>query len=248
MEARINRRKNKETGEVTWVIQKRSVLMHHEQCPSIQKLSARELADQLTFRRAVKKGRTSRKKLAEAGRELKMCMGNVEPWTLYRARNKVMTPTLGQYTEDFKKLEQWQAEFVFLNNSSRISDNINVKDNTFVACFLTMSQMIWANYKCGLGFHAVDTCHSYHPIYTGKLWVLCSRDSDNKICILAYALTPSEDKDSATQFGEFCAVGDRLQSMLSGSVLYTDGGPALPAFAEYFDAAKQNRCFQHLIG
>ena len=30
MEARINRRTNKQTGEVSWVIQKKSHLMHHE--------------------------------------------------------------------------------------------------------------------------------------------------------------------------------------------------------------------------
>ena len=92
------------------------------------------------------------------------------------------------------------SEFVNLNGNSHISEKICEEDNTFEGVYLSQSQMIWANYKCGLECHAVDTCHSYHPIYTGKLWVLCSRDSDNKTCIFAYALTPSEDKDSATQF------------------------------------------------
>ena len=118
----------------------------------------------------------------------------------------------------------------------------------FEGIFLSHNQMIWANNKCGLGFHAVDTCFSYHPIYTGKLRVLCSRDSDNKICILCYALTPSEDKDGAVEFGEFCAVDDKLKNMLNDGVLYTDGGPALPAFADFFNSAKQKRCLQHLIG
>ena len=109
-------------------------------------------------------------------------------------------------------------------------------------------QFIWANLKCGLGFHAVDTCHLYHPIYTGRLWVLCARDSDNKIIILCYALTPSEDKNGAVDFGDFCAAFPHLKEMLQKGVMYTDGGPALPAFQEYFDSAKQKHCMHHLIG
>ena len=89
MEAQINKRTNKDTGEVSWVIQKKSCLMHHDQCPSQLKISARELARQNFFVKAVKTGQTSRKQLAEAGRDLHMAMGNVKTWTLYRAKNKV---------------------------------------------------------------------------------------------------------------------------------------------------------------
>ena len=248
MEARINRCTNKLTDEVSWVIQKKSHLMHHEQCTSVMVISARELAHQKSFRKAVKTGRSSRKLLAEAGRELTMCMGNVKPWTLYRAKNKVLTPTEQQYKEDFKKMDQWMSEFCTINPNSQISEKIDLEANSFEGIFIMHHQFIWANLKCGLGFHAVDTCHLYHPIYTGRLWVLCARDSDNKIIVLAYALTPSEDKNGAVDFGDFCAAFPHLKEMLQKGVMYTDGGPALPAFQEYFDAAKQKRCMQHLIG
>ena len=88
MEARTNRPMNEQTSDVSWVIQKKSNLMHHEQCTSSMVISTRELAYQKSFRQAVKTGRSSRKLLAEAGRELEMVMGNVKPWTLYRAKNK----------------------------------------------------------------------------------------------------------------------------------------------------------------
>jgi hypothetical protein len=171
-----------------------------------------------------------------------MVMWNVKPWTLYRAKHKVLTPSEGQYEEDYKKMDQWMSEYVNINGNSRISRKVGYDDNAFEAIFISNSQMIWANHKCCLGFHAVDTCFSYHPIYNGKLWVLCLRDSDNKICALSYALTSSEDKDGAIEFGEFCAADKEVKGMLNNGVLYTDGGPALPAFAEFFDSAKQNCC------
>ena len=162
-----------------------------------------------------------------------MVIGNVKPWTLYvsyGAKHKVLNPSEGQYEEDFKKLDQWMSEYIDLNGNSRIFRKIGYEDNTFEAVCLSNSQMIWGNHRCGLGFHSIDTCFSYHPIYTGKLWVLCSRDSDNKICVLCYALTPSEDTDGAVEFGEFCAAIEELKAMLNNGVLYTDGGTALPAF------------------
>ena len=66
MEAKINKRKNKHTGEVSWVIQKKTVMLHHEQCLSSMMISSRELAQQKSFRKAFKTGRTSRKNLAAA--------------------------------------------------------------------------------------------------------------------------------------------------------------------------------------
>ena len=86
-----------------------------------------------------------------------MVIGNVKPWTLYRVKHKVLTPTLGQYKEDFKKLDQWMSKFVNLNTNSCISEKICEEDNTFEGVYLSHSQMIWANHNCGLGFHAIDT-------------------------------------------------------------------------------------------
>ena len=108
----------------------------------------------------------------------------------------------------------------------------------FEGIFLLHSQMIWTNHKCGLEFHAVNTCFSSHPIYMGKLWVLCSHNSDNQICTLCYALTPSEDKGGAVEFGDFCSADAALKTKLNQGILCTDSGPTLPAFAEFFQCCE----------
>ena len=76
-----------------------------------------------------------RRQAAEAGRELEMVMGNMKPWTLYRAKHKVLTPTLEQYEEDFKKLDQWMAEFCTINGESHISENLTWKTTCLKGSF-----------------------------------------------------------------------------------------------------------------
>ena len=49
-----------------------------------------------------------------------MVMGNVKPWTLYRAKSKVLKPVLKAYEEDFKKLDQWMSEYVTINGNASV--------------------------------------------------------------------------------------------------------------------------------
>ena len=98
----------------------------------------------------------------------------------------------------------------------------------------------------GPKFGAIDTYFSRHWAYDGDIWVLVTRNSNNKICVPAYGLSPQEQNDGVEHFITAGKSNSNLTEYLRGAVLYTDGGPSLPRFAEGL-SMKHKRCFRHLI-
>jgi hypothetical protein len=171
--------------------------------------------------------------------------GQINKHTLWRTRRKIMHEGKKFYADDYLKIPYWNAAFMHRNPTSYIRRYY--PENVFNSQFLVCGPFVHVAAHCGLKFGAIDTCFSKHWCYTGQIWVLATRDSNNKICVPCYGMSPGEDNDGCDSFLKTCKTNALLVKYLNGAVLYTDGGPTMPRFAEGFEGMVHKRCFEHLI-
>ena len=96
-------------------------------------------------------------------------------------------------------------------------------------------------------FNAVDAAFSKHPIYRqGYLHLLTTRDGNNRVVVLCWALCETESGDTYTWFAEQCHDAG-LTTYLNKGIIYSDRQKGINKFHEKF-AAWVGRCFKHIIG
>lgn len=97
-------------------------------------------------------------------------------------------------------------------------------------------------------FSAVDAAFIKHTIYRdGQFHLLTTRDGNNRVLPLAWAICETESGETYAWFAEQC-VGAGLGRYLSGcSVIFSDRMKGIARFHESFDSAIGS-CFKHIIG
>ena len=237
----------KETGETVWCISNRSNLTHKDDCCSQGGITMKELLTVPEFSAAVRSGNAPTEKACRRIIEKHVKNhGLVSKAVIYRAKRKLTNNDDKFYADDFKKMPYWNSEFTDRNGKSRIMTRGD-SGGKFHSQWIIVGQMIDVAELVGQKFTALDTCFSRHVFYNGKIWVLVTRDSNNKVCVLAYGTSPQENNPGASDFGDICATDARLTKYLCASICYTDGGPALPTFIARFEGMIHKRCFEHLI-
>jgi hypothetical protein len=172
--------------------------------------------------------------------------GLVSKAVIYRTKRKINNEDDQYYDDDFKKMPYWNAEFTDRNSKFRITTR-DEAGGKFHSQWIIVGQFVDVAEIVGQKFTALDMCFPRHQYYNRKTWVLVTRDSNNKVCVLAYGTSPQENTPGAQDFRQICLTDERLKKYLCGSICYTDGGPSLPIFIEGFEGLIHKRCFEHLI-
>ena len=85
------------------------------------------------------------------------------------------------YEYDNPKIPYWNAAYCHRNSASFIRSYW--PENVFNGQFLICGPFVHVASHCGLKFGAIDTCFSKHWAYNRKIWVLATRDRNNRICV-----------------------------------------------------------------
>ena len=233
-------------GGWEWRISHDSELSHHKDCQSEANMTCAEILSCKEFRTGVQSGSANTEKQMRTLVEKNIGgYGQVNKHTLWRARRMIMHEDKKFYEDDFLKMPFWNAAFVHRNPTSRM--RVYFPEDVFNSQFLVCGPFVHVLSFVGLKFAAIDTCFSKHWCYTGKIWVLATRDSNNRICVPCYGMSPEEDNPGVDAFMATARSDGDLKAYLDGAVLYTDGGPTMPRFAAGFDGMVHKRCFEHLI-
>ena len=236
-------------GGVWWFLPHKSTIAHKQFCSSGQKVSQFELTHDPEFVKHVRTHKNVTGKGA-ADQALGHCgrmAGSVTETTARRARNGVRHWNLKDYEDDFCKMRPWGDEYESKNPGSRFRFHLEPGTNKFQRCFLSIAAMIHIAHGVGMRFSAVDACHSKHPIYRqGYLHLLTTRDGNNKIMVLAWAICETESGDTYKWFAQQCHDAG-LSTYLNRGIIYSDRQKGIEQFHDRF-AAAVGKCFKHLIG
>ena len=97
--------------------------------------------------------------------------------------------------------------------------------------------MIQVAYGIGMKFSAVDAAFMKHTIYReGFLHLLTTRDGDNKVCPLAWAMCETESGDTYSWFAQKCHEAGLSRYLNRGSVVFSDRQKGIEKFPESFTA------------
>ena len=117
----------------------------------------------------------------------------------------------------------------------------------FQRCFISVPATINIAHGVGLRFSAVDAAFSKHPIYRqGYLHLLTTRDSNNHVLVLCWAICETESGDTYTWFANEVHLAG-LSTYLAKGIIYSDRQKGIEEFHNKFGAFI-GKCFKHMIG
>ena len=229
-------------------LHKQSTIAHKPFCSSGQRVSSFELVHDPEFVKHVRNekrttgGTAANAALGNCGR----MAGSVNDYTARRARNSIKNWNLKDYKDDFCKLRPWGEEFERLNPGSRFRFKLEPGTNKFQRCFVSIAATIHIAHGVGMRFSAVDAAFSKHTIYRqGYLHLLTTRDGNNKIMVLAWAMCETESGDTYEWFAQQCHDAG-ISSYLNRGIIYSDRQKGINKFHDKF-AAFVGRCYKHII-
>jgi hypothetical protein len=107
--------------------------------------------------------------------------------------------------------------------------------------------MINIAYGCGMKFAAVDAAFSKHTVYRdGQLHLLTTRDGNNKVIVLAWAICETESGATYEYFASKCHEAGVSRYLSSKAIIFSDRQKGIKRFHAKFPA-KIGRCFKHII-
>ena len=120
--------------------------------------------------------------------------------------------------------------------------------NRFLRIFICVASAVNAAFGVGIGFSAVDACFSKHAVYRdGFLHILTTRDGNNRVLPLAWAICETESGDTYEWFADQCyAAGLGRYLNRAHSVVYSDRQKGVLKFFLRF-RAYHGYCFKHII-
>ena len=117
----------------------------------------------------------------------------------------------------------------------------------FKRMFVSVAACLHTAFGVGIRFSALDASFSKHAIYTdGCLHVLTTRDSDNRVLPLAWAVCETESGDTYKWFADWCNKAGLSRYLTAKSVLFTDRMKGIKQFFAKFNAYEAH-CFKHII-
>ncbi len=118
----------------------------------------------------------------------------------------------------------------------------------FKRLFVSVGSCIDIAYGIGLRFSAVDAAFSKHSIYRdGFLHLLTTRDSNNKVLVLAWAICETESGDTYDWFAAKCHEAGLSRYLSDQGSLWSDRMKGIEKFTEKFKA-HVGKCMNHIIG
>ena len=200
----------------------KSYIDHAPWCSSEQKVSKLELEHDPDFVKHVKLekkatgGSCAKSALGRMGR----VDGSVKVHTARRAQNCTKRCNLADYTHDFNKIKGWIRDYMEQNRESRAEVKVDHENRSvvrpqpfglpgpeplcsfvprFQRMFVSVGPCIQVAYGVGMRFSAVDASFSKHTIWRdGYFHLLTTRDGDNRMLPLAWALCETESGDTYT--------------------------------------------------
>ena len=102
------------------------------------------------------------------------------------------------YNDDWCKLREWSRTFQQENQGSLVDIQVDDDGKFLRACsYLSVKPCIDIALACGMQFSAVDATHTKHLQYRfGMIHMLTTRDSNNKLLPLAWAICETESKST----------------------------------------------------
>ena len=117
----------------------------------------------------------------------------------------------------------------------------------FKRMFVSVAACLHTAFGVRIRFSALDASFSKHAIYTdGCLHVLTTRDSDNRVLPLAWAVCETESGDTYKWFADWCHQAGLSRYLTRASVLFTDRMKGIKEFFAKFNAYEAH-CFKHII-
>ena len=113
--------------------------------------------------------------------------------------------------------------------------------------FVSVGPAIQVGYGIGMKFSAVDAAFSKHTIYhDGQFHLLTTRDGNNRVLPLAWALCETESGDTYEWFAEKCIEAGLERYLNNASIIYSDRQKGIYKFHEAFRAFVGS-CFKHIV-
>ena len=118
----------------------------------------------------------------------------------------------------------------------------------FLRLFVSIAANIEIAFACGMRFAAVDAAFSKHTEYRdGCLHLLTTRDGNNEILVLAWAICETESGDTYIFFAEWCYAAGLHRYLNKYCVTFSDRQKGIHKFHERFESF-WGKCFKHIIG
>ena len=131
--------------------------------------------------------------------------------------------------------------------NNRWTDPTNNEVPRFKRCFVSCAACIHVAFGCGIKFNAIDATYSRHSVYRqGYLHMLSTRDGNNKILPLAWAICETESGPTYEFFADQCHAAGLHRYLTRNSVLFSDRQKGLEKFHERFNSHR-GRCVLHII-
>lgn len=117
----------------------------------------------------------------------------------------------------------------------------------FMRIFVRLAIALNSDFGCGIRFSAVDAAFSKHMIYKdGLLHVLTTRDGNNRVLPLAWAVCETESADTYLWFSQQCHAAGLGRYLTANSVVYSDRMKGIEHFFGLFNAYHAH-CFKHIL-
>ncbi len=118
----------------------------------------------------------------------------------------------------------------------------------FRRLFISIAANIEVAFASGIRFAAVDAAFSKHTEYRdGCLHLLTTRDGNNEILVLAWAICETESGDTYTYFAYWCHQAGLSRYLNKHCIIFSDRQKGIVKFHDNF-LARLGKCFRHIIG
>ena len=215
-------RKHTKRGKTTWNLDvNRSVLQHALECSSGQKVSKRELKPNHKLVSFIEQQPESSLKAIQTYCKSEtilfdICLSkhlisqtrfntllimyelNVIKAQILHYRIDILHQGGKFYNDDWCKLREWSRTFQEENQGSLVDIQVDDDGKFLRACsYLSVKPCIDIALACGMQFSAVDATHTKHLQYRfGMIHMLTTRDSNNKLLPLAWAICETESQST----------------------------------------------------
>ena len=117
----------------------------------------------------------------------------------------------------------------------------------FLRLFVSIAANIEIAFACGMRFAAVDAAFSKHTEYRdGCLHLLTTRDGNNNVLVLAWAICETESGDTYTFFAQWCYAAGLHRYLNKSCVTFSDRQKGIHNFHDWFESFWA-KCFKHII-
>ena len=117
----------------------------------------------------------------------------------------------------------------------------------FLRLFVSVPANIEIAFACGIRFAAVDAAFFKHNEFRdGCLHLLTTRDGNNEVLVLAWAICETESGDTYEFFATWCHEAGLSRYLNKSCVIFSDRQKGINKFHDRF-RAHFGKCFRHLI-